>query len=142
MINNNNQRNGDKMKNQKYYILLEKIDNRWTPQFGDHDRQTVVDEKRDYDHMTAKKNLKIISCVSSHKSDIDFEIYRMNQALIIVDEFKKLFPTAKIITDFESDYETLYVYVDDHSFCFYVGSDDDYYIFECDTNPTVVKIKI
>lgn len=143
MINNNNQRNGDKMTTQKYYILLEKIDNRWTPQFGDHDRQTVETEKVQYHYDGIKtKNLKIIPCVTSDKSDIEFEIHRINQGLIIVDAFKKHFPTAKITTDFDTDYETLYVYVDDHSFCFYVGSDDDYYIFECDTNPTIVKIKI
>lgn len=51
------------MANRKtYYSLLQREDGKWSPQFGDYDRETVESERDDYrDHFVKAKDLKIVT---------------------------------------------------------------------------------
>ncbi|QIG70259.1 hypothetical protein EVB87_159 [Rhizobium phage RHph_N28_1] len=72
----------------KYYTLVEFIPalNKWTPQFGDKDRDTVKEEMDDYrdpetNNKVPKKNLKIITTNTSRKAEIDAALLALNQTL-------------------------------------------------------------
>jgi hypothetical protein len=61
-----------------YYTLAVREDGVWGPQFGDYDRETVVDEKIDYqDHGYSVRDLKIIR-TGDTQADIDARIAAMN----------------------------------------------------------------
>lgn len=45
-----------------YYTLLQRVDDNWSPQFGDYDLETVESERDDYrDHDIKAKDLKIVA---------------------------------------------------------------------------------
>jgi hypothetical protein len=61
-----------------YYTLAVREDGVWGAQFGDYDRETVVDEKIDYhDHGYSARDLKIIR-TGDNQVDIDARIAAMN----------------------------------------------------------------
>lgn len=58
-----------------YYTLLTKYGDKWSPQFGDHDRQVVLDEKGEYRAWPTK----IIKTQSARQSLIDAELAKLNR---------------------------------------------------------------
>lgn len=70
-----------------YYTLVvyEPEYNKWAPQFGDYDKETVKEEMQDYkdaDQKRPKKNqMKIITTPSAHQKLVDAEVFKLNQAL-------------------------------------------------------------
>jgi hypothetical protein len=49
------------MARRSYYSMLERIDGKWTIQFGDYDKQVVLDEMRDQRESEPKICLKMIN---------------------------------------------------------------------------------
>jgi hypothetical protein len=69
------------MTARKYYLLLQRIDGRWTVQFGDYDRAVVAQEgqdMRDDFEAVRKKDLTII-CTGPKQADIDAAVAALNQ---------------------------------------------------------------
>lgn len=65
----------------KYYSLIQRIDGRWYPQFGDYDREVVAQERQDMrDGFEAPraKDLKII-CTGPKQADIEAAVAKLNQ---------------------------------------------------------------
>lgn len=61
-----------------YYTLAVREDGVWGPQFGDYDRETVVDEKINYqDHGYSARDLKIIRTADTQAA-INEQIAAMN----------------------------------------------------------------
>ena len=61
-----------------YYTLAIREGGIWGAQFGDYDRDTVVDEKIEYqDHGYLARDLKIIR-TGNNQADIDARIAAMN----------------------------------------------------------------
>lgn len=61
-----------------YYTLAVREDGVWGPDFGDYDRDTVVDEKLDYqDRGYSARDLKIIR-TGDTQADVDARIAAMN----------------------------------------------------------------
>lgn len=69
-----------------YYTLVQRIDGRWSIQFGDYDRETVAAEREDYKchydcgEMIRVKDLKIIKTASAHQRLIDAAVAKLNDA--------------------------------------------------------------
>lgn len=65
----------------KYYTLVEFRDGRWTPEFGDFDKETVAQERRDrldsYDALKASQ-IKVISSGAA-QAEIDAAVAKLNQ---------------------------------------------------------------
>lgn len=66
----------------KYYILVEWVpgDNKWSMEFGDYDRQTVVEEMKNYvDSGSKKKNLRVVALSDDGQKSIDQYMRDLNQ---------------------------------------------------------------
>jgi len=64
----------------KYYSLLVRSNTKspWCVEFGDYDRDVVMDELRDYMyHDNKRMNLKII-CTGDTQAEINAEVERLN----------------------------------------------------------------
>ncbi len=61
----------------KYHSLLEKVDGRWTIQFGDYDKATVIEERDGYDPSVKKKDLKIIT-TGPKQAEIEDAVAKLN----------------------------------------------------------------
>ncbi len=65
----------------KYYSLLVKLDNRWSPQFGDYVRKVVADEGDDTKHHYPKGTKMKIICTGDTQASIMAEVTRMNDVI-------------------------------------------------------------
>lgn len=55
-------------KPRAYYTLAVREDGRWTPQFGDYDRELVEFERQDYrDHGHKARDLKIVTSIAGRR---------------------------------------------------------------------------
>lgn len=64
----------------KYHSLIQRIDGRWYPQFGDYDRECVAEERRGMiEGFPGEKaaNLKIIT-TGPKQADIEAAIAKLN----------------------------------------------------------------
>lgn len=70
----------------RYYTLLERDDkhSRWTPQFGDYSRATVMEERNDrldsY-HDNVKRSNTMVIVTGDKQEDITVEVNRINKEL-------------------------------------------------------------
>lgn len=68
-----------------YYTLLTRHEGVWHPQFGDHDRETVEQERRDILNSSDEAewieacNTQIIKTKTAHQYLIDREVKRLNE---------------------------------------------------------------
>lgn len=66
-------------KQRTYYTLAQRIDGKWTPQFGDYDRETVAAEIADYaDNGTAKRKDMRIVASGDKQADIVAKLAALN----------------------------------------------------------------
>jgi hypothetical protein len=66
----------------KYYTLIQRIDGRWFPQFGDYDRAVVDEERqgmRDAHDAPRASDLKVIT-TGPKQADINAAIEKLNAA--------------------------------------------------------------
>lgn len=67
-------------KPRPYFTLAVRIDGRWSPEFGDFDRETVEAERQDYrDHDHKARDLKIITTAAGGRAVMD-AIDKLNNA--------------------------------------------------------------
>lgn len=66
------------MNARPYFVLLVKSDSKWEIQFGDYDRQTVMDKQRDYEENTILQT-KVITAHTDKQAIIDSMVNKLNQ---------------------------------------------------------------
>ncbi len=62
----------------KYYMLAIKMDGKWSPEFGDYDRETVEQEKDSFNFNYDRDEMKIFMTHDDSQCSIDKCINRMN----------------------------------------------------------------
>ena len=62
-----------------YYTLLTKEDNsKWYPQFGDYDRQTVMEEVTEYVSEYGRKNIKVVKAIDDSINSLKMAMMQAN----------------------------------------------------------------
>nr|WP_250808785.1 hypothetical protein [Neorhizobium tomejilense] len=66
-------------KPRRYYTLLQRVDDHWSPQFGDYDLETVKSERDDYrDHDVRARDLKIVETPDASWAAIEAILNKLN----------------------------------------------------------------